>query len=196
LGRGRSITSIQPMIRARRQTEIHQHDFANGTHVVWNRVCYASLDSTISRWAPAGSDRRGAYLHIKREFCCGVRALAKIREFLPPAKFRTEGAMSESGQKRPKGGVRVESALPQTADIGGRGWQVSCVPQPDSCTAAKRHPRTAIIYSITSSARSRNDSGIASPSALAVLRLMTNWYLEACSTGRSAGLAPLRILSI
>src|SRR6266436_5608063 len=45
-----------------------------------------------------------------------------------------------------------------------------------------------LAYSITSSARSRNDSGIASPSALAVLRLMTSWYLDACSTGRSAGL--------
>jgi hypothetical protein len=63
LGRGRSITSIQPMIRARRQTEIHQHDFANGPHVVWNRVCYASRDLTNSRRAPLGSDRRGAYLH-------------------------------------------------------------------------------------------------------------------------------------
>src|SRR2546430_11180660 len=27
----------------------------------------------------------------------------------------------------PKRMVRVESAPPQTADIGGRGWQVSCV---------------------------------------------------------------------
>jgi hypothetical protein len=30
--------------------------------------------------------------------------------------------MSALGQKRPKGDVRVESALPQTADIGKRGW--------------------------------------------------------------------------
>ena len=105
MGRGRSITSIQPMIRARRQTEIHQHDFANGTHVVWNRVCYASLDSAISRWAPLGSDRRGAYLHIDRmrvllsrpsswrksvNFCRSVRRA--------PVKLRTEVAMSELGQ--------------------------------------------------------------------------------------------------
>ena len=34
-----------------------------------------------------------------------------------------------------------------------------------------------------------------SPSALAVLRLMTNSNVVGCSTGRSAGFAPLRILS-
>jgi hypothetical protein len=37
--------------------------------------------------------------------------------------------------------------------------------------------------------------GIASPSALAVLRLMTNSNFSGCSTGNSVGLAPLRILS-
>jgi hypothetical protein len=48
---------------------------------------------------------------------------------------------------------------------------------------------------ITSSARSSSDCGIVRPSALAVLRLITNSNFVACSTGRSAGLAPLRILS-
>src|SRR5260370_38842551 len=37
---------------------------------------------------------------------------------------------------------------------------------------------------------------MASPRALAVWRLMTSSNLVACSTGRSAGLAPLRILSM
>src|SRR5712691_4411197 len=45
--------------------------------------------------------------------------------------------MTAWGQKRPNGDVRVESAVPRTADIGGRGWQVSCGPRPDSCSAAK-----------------------------------------------------------
>ena len=52
-----------------------------------------------------------------------------------------------------------------------------------------------VHYSITSSARSRSEGGIVSPSALAVLRLTTNSNLVGCSIGRSAGLAPLRILS-
>jgi hypothetical protein len=48
---------------------------------------------------------------------------------------------------------------------------------------------------ITSSAWKRRVGGIVSPRALAVLRLMTSSNFMGCSTGRSAGLAPLRILS-
>src|SRR5438874_6645912 len=44
-----------------------------------------------------------------------------------------------------------------------------------------------------SSARSRSDWGIVSPSALAVLRLMTNSNFVGCSMGRSAGLAPFKM---
>ncbi len=47
-----------------------------------------------------------------------------------------------------------------------------------------------------SSARIRSDCGIVRPRALAVLRLMTSSNLVGCSTGRSAGFAPLKILSM
>jgi hypothetical protein len=40
-----------------------------------------------------------------------------------------------------------------------------------------------------------SDSGIESPRVFAVLALMTSSNLVGCSTGRSAGLAPVRILS-
>src|SRR5262249_19159786 len=53
----------------------------------------------------------------------------------------------------------------------------------------------AAPHSINSSARSRTASGILSPSALAVVRLMTKSNLVGCSTGMSAGFAPRRILS-
>ena len=49
-------------------------------------------------------------------------------------------------------------------------------------------------YSITLSARPSSGSGMVRPSALAVLRLMTNSTLVDRCTGRSAGLAPFRIL--
>jgi hypothetical protein len=49
-------------------------------------------------------------------------------------------------------------------------------------------------YSMTWSARSRSEWGIVKPSALAVFRLITSSNFVACSTGRSAGFAPLRIL--
>src|SRR5438128_8385674 len=50
-------------------------------------------------------------------------------------------------------------------------------------------------HSITSSARASSVGGTSRPSALAVLRLITSSNVVGCSTGRSAGLAPLRILS-
>src|SRR5215469_6308126 len=49
---------------------------------------------------------------------------------------------------------------------------------------------------ITSSARASSDGGIVSPRALAVLRLMRSSSLAGCSTGRSPGFAPRRILSM
>jgi hypothetical protein len=50
-------------------------------------------------------------------------------------------------------------------------------------------------HSITSSARRRIEGGMVMPRVLAVLRLTTSSKLVGCSIGRSAGLAPLRILS-
>src|SRR6266481_3211968 len=69
------------------------------------------------------------------------------------------------------------------------------------CPIIHRHGRSVplggitLIQSITSSARTRNDTGIVKPSALAVTRLMTSSNLVGCSTGRSPGLIPRRILS-
>jgi hypothetical protein len=50
-----------------------------------------------------------------------------------------------------------------------------------------------LAYSITSSARARSIGGISWPIPFAVARLKTNSNLLDSSTGRSAGLAPLRI---
>src|SRR5262245_27734290 len=50
-------------------------------------------------------------------------------------------------------------------------------------------------HSITSSARARSVAGTVMPSALAVFILMTSWKRVGCSTGKSAGWAPLRVLS-
>jgi hypothetical protein len=51
--------------------------------------------------------------------------------------------------------------------------------------------RRAII-SMNSGSRCRTVCGIAIPSALAVLRLMTSSNLVGCSIGRFPGFAPLR----
>src|SRR5262249_34259705 len=63
---------------------------------------------------------------------------------------------------------------------------------------AERHRRAVWLlrhHSMTLSARARMLSEIVSPSSLAVLRFNTNSNLVGCSTGKSAGFAPLNILS-
>ena len=50
-------------------------------------------------------------------------------------------------------------------------------------------------YSITLSALSSTDGGMVRPICFAVFRLMNNSNFVACSTGRSAGFAPFKILS-
>src|ERR1700722_6484753 len=51
------------------------------------------------------------------------------------------------------------------------------------------------LHSITSSALASSVVGTAMPSASAVLRLITNWYLVGACTGRSAGFSPLSMRS-
>src|SRR5262249_3102956 len=61
--------------------------------------------------------------------------------------------------------------------------------------AEQRHELAAGAHSITSSARASSVGEMSMPNALAVLRLMINSQRVACSMGRSAGFAPLKILS-
>src|SRR5262249_20435376 len=61
--------------------------------------------------------------------------------------------------------------------------------------AADERDELAPPHSITSSARASRVGGTVRPSAFAVARLMTSSNLVGRSTGMSAGLAPLRILS-
>src|SRR5215813_13734874 len=62
-------------------------------------------------------------------------------------------------------------------------------------TAEQRY-ELAALHSTTSSASASTVGGISRPSAFAVFRLMTNSNLVGRWIGRSAGLAPFRILSI
>src|SRR5262249_9208754 len=65
--------------------------------------------------------------------------------------------------------------------------------RPCGCRATEERDELASPHSITSSARPSNTSGIVKPSALAVLRLMTNSNFVGCCTGRSAAFSPLRM---
>jgi hypothetical protein len=66
--------------------------------------------------------------------------------------------------------------------------QVLPLPANASCPRPGR-----MDHSMTSSAHARIEGGIDRPSAMAALRLTTNSKVVGCWTGRSAGLAPLRI---
>src|SRR5215468_9925134 len=61
--------------------------------------------------------------------------------------------------------------------------------------AEERDEPAPLNHSITSSARSRIDGGMARPSAVAVLRFTTISNLVGSCTGRSPGFAPRRIRS-
>src|SRR5262245_3303919 len=65
----------------------------------------------------------------------------------------------------------------------------------DNRAAEQRDELATPDHSITSSARASSIGGISMPSALAVLRFTTSSKRVGCSTGSSAGLAPLIILS-
>src|SRR5262245_47803346 len=61
--------------------------------------------------------------------------------------------------------------------------------------SAEQRDELAPPHSITLSARKTRPAGISYPIASAVLRLITSSNVVGCSTGRSAGLAPLSILA-
>ena len=79
------------------------------------------------------------------------------------------------------------SALPPKADKHQTTRFVRFVPKADICIAAH------ICYSITSSAATRSLSGTVRPSIVAVWTLKTSSNLVACTTGKSATFAPLRM---
>ena len=82
-------------------------------------------------------------------------------------------------------GTRVQASHDSTSN--------SCTkPAVSKCNKVRAKTRA---YSITSSARAISVGGISRLRALAALRLRTSVNLVGCSTGRSPGLAPLRILS-
>ena len=97
----------------------------------------------------------------------------------------------ESGDLRAERSARSGT---KKSDHRHRGLLRTCRERPCHRTAEQRD-ELAPLHSITSSARSSIAVGNSMPIALAVLRLTTNSNFVACSTGRSAGFAPFRILA-
>jgi len=82
-----------------------------------------------------------------------------------------------------------------TPAVNGRGEQREPRSVPAPRPAIRMTRPAACDHWISRSARARTDDGIVSPSARAVLRLMTRVNVVGRSTGRSPARAPLRSLS-
>ena len=95
-----------------------------------------------------------------------------------------------SGVVTQRGG-KATGARPGKLVRGTQGNKPSSVPR--RVSRAPQHIRYRRRYSNTASARASSDGGKLSPSALAVLRLMTSSYLVGACTGNSAGFSPRRI---
>src|SRR5439155_24850689 len=92
--------------------------------------------------------------------------------------------------------VGFRRARDKKADGWPPWWLLGASRQrPRSRCAAQKRDELAPLHSITSSARSSSDVGTSTASAFAVLRFTTSSNLVGCSTGRSPGFAPLKILS-
>src|SRR5262249_39301325 len=104
-----------------------------------------------------------------------------------PAQVPLDLEASPVGGRRPEEGraaLAKERELPSAPGTRNRRTGSAGLIEPDGWA-----------HSITSSARASTEGGIVRPRALAVLRLMTSSNFVGCSTGKSAGLAPFRILS-
>src|SRR5215831_8546949 len=82
-----------------------------------------------------------------------------------------------------------------SAALSGHRWPLCARRERPCCRAADERDELPPSHSITWSARASKIGETSKPKALAVLRLTTNSNLVPCSTGKSAGFAPLRILS-
>src|SRR5262245_14875432 len=98
-------------------------------------------------------------------------------------------------QLRPKGLDVCIAYEERTNSIGLRLLLRAGRERPRCRRTAEKRDELASLHSITSSARSRNDSEIASPSVFAALRLTASSNFSADYTGSSPGLAPFTILS-
>src|SRR5439155_26415999 len=81
-------------------------------------------------------------------------------------------------------------------DLTKRPCLLVSLPIENLWCAASNHRQSKIEnHLITLSARYKTDCGIVRPICLAVLRFITNSNFVGCSTGRSAGFVPFKILS-
>jgi hypothetical protein len=123
--------------------------------------------------------------------------------------YRTQDGPNARYELLPEAGARHERTLEAVSSRPMLGWVCPVEPRVRYCPplddnamrmrpaahATFLHCSQAPPYLMTSSAKTRRCGGIVIPRAWAVFRLMSRSNFVGRSTGRSAGLAPFRILS-
>src|SRR5262249_10887050 len=107
------------------------------------------------------------------------------------------GFVQATAERGRHGSVRLSRLSIQESDHRHRRLLRARAERPRRRAAEQRDelaPFHRCNHSITSSARAISIGGTSRPSVLAVLRLITNSNLVGCTTGKSPGFAPLRIL--
>src|SRR6516225_8013477 len=102
-------------------------------------------------------------------------------------------ALIQSPTKRSNTGVVLRSCTVEESYHRHRRLLRPRRQRPCRRRAEKGDELAALHHSITSSAIESTSCETSRPSALAVLRLITNSNLVGCNTGSSAGFSPLRI---
>src|SRR5262249_20940442 len=128
---------------------------------------------------------------------CGLtcRGVARVSASGPAARKTAAIASVYRSKRDGHHTFLLRSSLVRRRTTGIAGLLRPRRERPRGRAAEQRDEIARAAHSITSSARSRNDSGIVRSRALAVVRLTTRSNLVGCSTGMSAGLLPRRILS-
>ncbi len=162
-------------------------------------ACCASAESGHVAAAPPTNEMKS------RRLIASPGRLEKVSYSSKPVQ-RKGSAMSALGSSLPSGGrpPHVRSGVDSGAWSGPNPTSVAGhfrTPAPHkndrhSITSSARASRAGRrLYSITSSARASREGGIASPSVFAVFKLIANSNLVGCTTGKSEGLAPRKILA-
>ena len=157
--------------------------------VLWSAECRQSPARVVWQGNRGAPYPRGHRHYPKRWPLSSWCLQERLTVEMPNAALQ---ARPEAGAKRRLEGVACKRWLDwDTSQLAAdtRVFFLSPILQP--LALALRLP-----YWMTSSAWKRNCGESVRPSALALLRFTTNSNRSGCSTGRSAGVAPRRILSI
>src|SRR5262249_8677977 len=150
---------------------------------------YLAVDVT---WLPQLSQARASgAAHSSQNFALALFSCWHFGHFIAGPEGRSE----------PDGPARVTSRMLDASRFSCEGQDRhrrllrARRERPRRRCAADEGDELAAPHSITSSARASSVGGTSRPSALAVLRLITNSYLVGACTGRSPGFSPLRMRS-